>query len=503
MQAAKRPEITIMSYSNAPASAVDAEPAQHFADFSLPPLIKENITALGLDTPTPIQSLAIPPLLAGRDIMGLAQTGTGKTAAFLLPLLTHLGNRPPVKRGQPPSALILTPTRELAQQILENVRKLAVHTRLRALAVYGGARYDGQINGLRRGADIVVATPGRLEDLIARGAVALSDISHFILDEADHMLDLGFHPAITRIAAQIPPARQTMLFSATMPAAIRTLAASFMQDPVYVEAPRSTEAISAVRQQIILVTEPRKKELLAELLAKDDVTSAVIFVRTRRRADTLSSYMAALGFQIDALHGDMKQALRRKVLGKFRNGQISALIATDVAARGIDIPRISHVYNFDLPDNAEPYIHRIGRTGRAGKSGTAISLCSDQDKKSLPAIIAASPAKISFFTADGTELDEAEVTGRPQRNQPRRRSFKNSRPAGKLAHSRSADTAKKFRNKKKHSAFEGTEKPAKGKNPATHKAKHSPQDAGTRQGRTEKRRPANARKRPGRHPRKG
>ena len=416
-----------MQYDQSPAlTDVDAESFVRFSDFNLPAELARALDEMGLETPTPIQKMAIPLLCDGQDLVGLAQTGTGKTAAFLLPLITHLMGYEPVGKGESPRALILAPTRELAQQVLEQVRTLTNGIRLRSLAVFGGARYDGQINGLKRGADIVVATPGRLEDLIKRRAVSLEAIRYFILDEADHMLDLGFYPAIQRISEQIAQDRQTMLFSATMPDEIRKLAQKFLDNPVHIKAPDSHNNAKNITQKLYLIEENQKREKLADMLADGDVTSSVIFVRTKRKADALSDNLSRLGYKVDALHGDMKQFIRRKVLAKFKEGKLTALIATDVAARGIDIPALSHVFNFDLPEGHESYVHRIGRTGRAGKSGIAVSFCSASEKDKIRLIISRSKTKVTVYDADGEEIDHDELpAGRSGRN---RRPFQRNRP---------------------------------------------------------------------------
>ncbi len=399
---------------------------QQFADFSLPSILLESLAEQELITPTPIQKLAIPALLERKDMVGLAQTGTGKTAAFLLPLLTHLSDEPPVHKNQPPLALILAPTRELALQVLENVRSFTKHMNIRSVAVYGGARYDGQINGLRRGAEIVVATPGRLEDLIKRGAVSLEAIRYFILDEADHMLDLGFHPAMMRISAQIPKDRQTMLFSATMPPEIRKLSDHFLTDPVHVEAPQNLAKAHHIAQHVYLVAEKQKRGLLIDILNQKAVESCVIFVRTKRRADTLAANLSEIGLKVDALHGDMRQFLRRKVLDKFRAGQINILIATDVAARGIDIPAISHVINYDMPESQDAYTHRIGRTGRAGMTGIALSLCNDTDALKLRQILAKYGDDIALTDADGNAVSDHAIAYKPAGRASRSRGRKQS-----------------------------------------------------------------------------
>lgn len=412
-------------------SASDHDAIQHFADFSLPSILLDTLAEMELVTPTPIQKLAIPALLDRKDMIGLAQTGTGKTAAFLLPLLTHLSDEPRVFKNQPPLALILAPTRELALQVLENIRLFTANMNIRSVAVYGGARYDGQINGLRRGAEIVVATPGRLEDLIKRGAVSLEAIRYFILDEADHMLDLGFHPAMMRISAQIPKERQTMLFSATMPPEIRKLSDHFLTDPVHVEAPQQLAKAHHITQHVRLVPEKQKRGLLIDMLNQKEVESCVIFVRTKRRADMLAANLSEIGLKADALHGDMRQFLRRKVLDKFRSGQINILIATDVAARGIDIPAISHVINYDMPENQDAYTHRIGRTGRAGKTGVAISFCNDSDALKLRQILSAHGDDIDLCDADGNPVSDQAISHKPAGKKPRSGDHRSSRPQRK------------------------------------------------------------------------
>lgn len=420
-----------------PSAAENSQPQNAFSQFSLMPELLQALDENGLYQPTPIQTMAIPALLEGKDMVGLAQTGTGKTAAFVLPLLHYLHNDTPKKKGQPPHALILTPTRELAQQVLDNVRKLSTHTSIRSLAVYGGTRYEGQISGLRRGTNIVVATPGRLEDLMKRGAIDISQITHFILDEADHMLDLGFYPAITRISEQLPHQRQTMLFSATMPPDIKKLTTRFLHEPVHVEAPKTQSSLVGINQQMVMLKEDQKRDLLADWLGRGEVESCVIFVRTKRKADQLSDFMSTLGFSIDALHGDMKQVVRRKVLNKFRIGDITALVATDVAARGIDIPAISHVVNFDLPETPDAYTHRIGRTGRAGRTGTAISFCSSADRDKLKQIQKNLTTQPEYVDADGEVLPPALANPPSKSRKPRqegggrRKPWKKAAPQGK------------------------------------------------------------------------
>jgi len=394
-------------------------PAVNFDSFGLPELMLATLAREGLVSPTPIQEMSIPLLLEGRDLIGLAQTGTGKTAAFLLPLMTHLGYSAAVRAGQPPKALILAPTRELANQIEQNVSKLSADLNIRHLAVFGGARYDAQIRGLRRGVDIVVATPGRLEDLMDRGAFDPSGITHFVLDEADHMLDLGFYPPIKRIAGSLPRNRQTMLFSATMPPEIETLAKQFLTDPAQVKAPQTGITADKVTQRVTLMAEGDKRDRLCDILNEQDTGQSLIFVRTKRRADALAKFMEVRGFAVDALHGDMRQTLRQKVLRNFRSGQLRALIATDVAARGIDVAGLSHVINFDLTDTPESYVHRIGRTGRAGLGGLAISFCAPDERNKLGAIIAAVGPRVELFELDGTPVTDFKGGGGASRGRRR------------------------------------------------------------------------------------
>ena len=396
-----------MSNSNKVSAENSAQTAGiSFSKFELSDLILVTLAREGLTAPTPIQALSIPLLLQGKDLIGLAQTGTGKTAAFLLPLMTHLNYGPAVRAGQPPKALILAPTRELASQIGQNVIKLSTDLNLRHLTVFGGARYDAQIRSLRRGVDIVVATPGRLEDLMDRGAFDPSGITHFVLDEADHMLDLGFYPPIKRIASSLPRKRQTMLFSATMPTEIKKLANEFLIDPANIKAPQTEISADNVTQQVTLMAESDKRDKLCFILNQKETHQTLIFVRTKRRADALAKFMSVRGFAVDALHGDMRQSLRQKVLRNFRSEKLQALIATDVAARGIDVAGLSHVINFDMTDTPEAYVHRIGRTGRAGLGGLAISFCAPDERHKLKAIISLVGARVKIFELDGSPVTD-------------------------------------------------------------------------------------------------
>ncbi|MEK9718274.1 MAG: DEAD/DEAH box helicase [Candidatus Puniceispirillum sp.] len=443
-----------------------------FDQFDLLPDLLPVLQQMGLTIPTPIQAMAIPPLLAGRDLIGLAQTGTGKTAAFLLPILTMLGQSEAVRAGHPPHALILAPTRELATQIQTNLRNLAAQLNIRHLAVFGGARYDGQIRSLRRGVDIVVATPGRLEDLMNRGAFDPSGITHFVLDEADHMLDLGFYPAIQRIANSLPHPRQVMLFSATMPPEIEKLAARFLVDPVRVKAPQTGVTADKVTQHVTLLAEGEKRDRLCDVLNGDDIGQVLIFVRTRRRADALAKFAQVRGFAVDALHGDMRQSIRQKVLGNFRAGTLRAIIATDVAARGIDVAGLGHVINFDMTDTPEAYIHRIGRTGRAGLGGTAISFCAPDEQHKLAAVVSHVGARVEIFTPDGTPVTKFVAERAPARRRQRPPQGVRSKPRRE----RDSSNPRRAKPERGRGAGQKMARPLESKPPHTKPARPKPVD---------------------------
>lgn len=330
--------------------------------------------------PTPIQEQAIPVIFHGRDLFGVAQTGTGKTAAFALPILQMLTTAKDRTQKREVRALILAPTRELASQISEEFFAYSKGLNLRLLTVYGGVSQRPQTEALRKGIDILVATPGRLLDLVQQGFVHLSRIEFFILDEADRMLDMGFIHDIRRIIAKLPNRRQTILFSATTTPEIKTMAASLLSNPVTINlAPLATPP-SLVSQKVYHVAQENKKLLLAHLLQGELVTQALVFTRTKRGADKVAKDLSRLGIKADAIHGDKSQNAREKALKAFKNHSIRVLVATDVASRGIDVDKLSHVINFEIPEEAETYVHRIGRTGRAEQIGTALSFCSRKEK---------------------------------------------------------------------------------------------------------------------------
>ncbi|MEM0990060.1 MAG: DEAD/DEAH box helicase [Pseudomonadota bacterium] len=356
-----------------------------FSDFGLAEPILRAVTACGYTTPTPIQAQAIPGLMDGRDMLGIAQTGTGKTAAFALPIIDRLlRDVPPAndteKRSgkgprNKPRALILAPTRELAIQIGTDVKTYCKDTRLRHSVIFGGVKEGPQITALARGTDIVIATPGRLLDLVRQRKADLRRVDSFVLDEADRMLDMGFIRDIRALVDELPKDRQSLLFSATMPREIAKLAESLLQNPLRVEiAPQSTP-IERIEQSVYHLPTADKMAKLVTLLEDEAVAKAIVFTRTKHRANRVSEQLEKRGIDSAALHGNKSQGARQRALKAFRNGEMRVLVATDIAARGIDIDDISHVVNFELPNEAESYVHRIGRTARAGKSGVAVSLC--------------------------------------------------------------------------------------------------------------------------------
>lgn len=348
-----------------------------FSSLNLREELVQAITELGYAEPTPIQSAIIPIMLAGTDVIGQAQTGTGKTAAFALPILQSFTSERHVQ------ALVLAPTRELALQVADSMTVYGKYLDVRVLAVYGGQPYGPQISRLNRGVDVVVGTPGRLLDLIERNALNIKHVRTLVLDEADEMLNMGFIEDVEKILSETPPERQTALFSATMPPRIRSLANRFMREPQHVNIKRDTLTLASTEQRYYLVHENDKTNALTRLFETEPIKSALIFTRTRAETATLANELVVRGIPAEAIHGDLDQNARERVLGRFRANQLKVLVATDVAARGLDIEDISHVFNYHLPDDAEVYVHRIGRTGRAGRTGVAITLVSPREKRRL------------------------------------------------------------------------------------------------------------------------
>lgn len=342
----------------------------------------KHLEKLEFVDPTEIQSQAIPHLLSGRDVVGQAQTGTGKTAAFSLPILERID-----LKISAPQALVLTPTRELAMQVCQAMRSFAGDRRLRIQAIYGGQAIDRQIQRLQQGVHVVVGTPGRVIDLLERGDLQLDQINWLVLDEADEMLNMGFIQDVEKILVQLPVERQTAFFSATMPTSIRELVAKFLRSPITVAVKQTKTAPTRINQVVYMV--PRgwtKARALQPILELEDPESALIFVRTRRQAAELTSFLQAAGHNVDEYHGDLSQSQRERLMLRFRNRQVRLVVATDIAARGLDVDDLTHVINYELPDSVESYVHRIGRTGRAGKEGTAIALIQPFDRRKLTQI---------------------------------------------------------------------------------------------------------------------
>ncbi|WP_374421859.1 DEAD/DEAH box helicase [Paracoccus sp. (in: a-proteobacteria)] len=365
-----------------------------FTQMGIDARVAINLPGLGIENPSPIQEKSIPGIVAGRDLLGLAQTGTGKTAAFGLPMLTRLLNIGRKPEPRTCRALILAPTRELATQIAENIDNYAAGTPIRQFRVVGGASINVQVQRLERGVDVLIATPGRLIDLIERGAIDLSQTGYLVLDEADQMLDIGFIHALRRIARMLPKERQTLLFSATMPKLMAELADSYLTDPLKVAVNPPGQAAEKIEQGVHFVNQGDKATLLAEYLSKHTDELAIVFGRTKHGSEKLSKLLEKWGYKVAAIHGNKSQGQRERALASFRAGDTKVLVATDVAARGLDIPQVAHVYNYDLPNVPENYVHRIGRTARAGRDGRAIAFCAPAEIGELRAIEKAMKAQI-------------------------------------------------------------------------------------------------------------
>ena len=367
-----------------PAPEVDL-PA--FAELGLTGDLLAGVAAMGYETPTPIQEQAIPRVLAGRDVVGCAQTGTGKTAAFVLPILQRMTG-PTVADGRTahPSALVVTPTRELCAQIEEVGETLSTYSGRTVAAVFGGVPYDPQAKRIRKGVDLLVATPGRLLDMLRQGDVLLDQVNTLVLDEADRMLDMGFWPDVKRIIDALPAARQNLFFSATMSKTVLSIIEDTLNQPVFIQLGGTAMPVEAIEQRVLPVNQEQKVDLLVEYFRHHDPARTLVFTRTRRRAERLAVTLNKMGITCEAIHGDRSQGQRQQALDGFKNGKIAVLVATDVVARGIDVDNITHVINFDIPTNPEDYVHRIGRTARAGASGIAVSLLTAEDVHELLAI---------------------------------------------------------------------------------------------------------------------
>jgi ATP-dependent RNA helicase DeaD len=349
---------------------------QTFADLGLADAVLSAVAGVGYEVPSPIQAATIPPLMEGRDVVGLAQTGTGKTAAFALPILSRLD-----LSQKTPQALVLAPTRELAVQVAEAFEKYAVDLPgVHVLPIYGGQGYGVQLSALRRGVHVVVGTPGRIMDHLEKGTLDLGSLKYLVLDEADEMLNMGFAEDVETILADTPEGKQVALFSATMPAQIRRLSKQYLHDPVEIKVQSKTATAPNIRQRYLLVSYPQKVDALTRILEVENFEGMIVFVRTKHETESLAEKMRARGFSATAINGDVAQPVRERTVQQLRSGELDILVATDVAARGLDVERVSHVVNYDIPTDTESYVHRIGRTGRAGRSGDAISFVTPRER---------------------------------------------------------------------------------------------------------------------------
>src|SRR3954462_8937240 len=351
-------------------------PEVTFADLGLDEKVLKALADVGYETPSPIQAATIPPLLAGRDVGGLAQTGTGKTAAFALPILSRLD-----LSQKTPQALVLAPTRQLALQVCEAFERYAAHLRgVHVLPVYGGQGYGVQLSALRRGVHVVVGTPGRIMDHLEKGTLDLSELRFLVLDEADEMLKMGFADDVETILADTPDDKHVALFSATMPAQIRRISKKYLRDPVEITVKSTTSTAPNITQRYLTVSYPQKVDALTRILEVENFEGMIVFVRTKNETETLAEKLRARGLSAAAINGDVAQAQRERTVNQLKSGKLDVLVATDVAARGLDVDRISHVVNYDIPTDTESYVHRIGRTGRAGRSGDAISFVTPRER---------------------------------------------------------------------------------------------------------------------------
>ncbi|WP_344710280.1 DEAD/DEAH box helicase [Sphingomonas humi] len=386
-----------------------------FADLGLSDELLRAIGDSGYTEPTPIQAGAIPPVLMGKDLIGIAQTGTGKTAAFVLPMIDILGEGR--SRARMPRSLILEPTRELAAQVAENFEKYGKYHKLSMALLIGGVQMGDQIKALEKGVDVLIATPGRLMDLFQRGKILLTGCDLLVIDEADRMLDMGFIPDIEEICTKLPKQRQTLLFSATMPPVIQKLAAKFLTDPRRIEVSRPASSNLNIEAKLVETRSDKKREVLRDLLRAEDVSTAIIFCNRKTTVRELTTSLKRSGFAVGQIHGDMEQAARIAELDRFKGGEINILVASDVAARGLDIKGVSHVFNFDVPWQPDDYVHRIGRTGRAGAKGKAFTLATREDGEAVAQIEKLTGNRITRVGADvapvAASADEAPASEQP------------------------------------------------------------------------------------------
>ncbi len=432
-----------------------------FTDLPLCPELQKALAAAEHVTATPIQAATIPTILDGSDLLGCAQTGTGKTAAFALPILERLAAKPARPVASEPEVLILAPTRELAAQISESFRTYGRYLSVRQTAVFGGVNQNVQVRALRRGVHVLVACPGRLLDLIGQGHIRLDRVSMLVLDEADRMMDMGFLPALKKIIRLLPEQRQSLCFSATMPPEVAELAASLLKDPQQISVTPQSTTSRQVNQRVLLVPQGEKRRVLLGLLDSEVGSRVLVFTRTKRRADVVAAQLKKDRVEADAMHGNKTQNARTRALARFRTGRTRVLVATDVAARGIDVDGITHVVNYDLPDEPDSYVHRIGRTGRAGATGTAITFCDPGERRKLKAIERAIGQSLELVGTDGTVIaaersssENAPGRRRSRKQLPQRGNENRTRRPGKPAF-RSEKQAEKRPKPRRQAAAEG------------------------------------------------
>ena len=437
-----------------------------FDELDLLPALQRALKAAEYSQPTEIQAQAIPHGLAGRDILGCAQTGTGKTAAFVLPILNHLGSHRRRPKPGHPHALILSPTRELAIQISDNISKYGRFLKTRATLIYGGVSQVHQVRSLRRGTRILVATPGRLLDLMQQGHIQLAHMEHFVLDEADRMLDMGFLPDLERIISELPDQRQSLFFSATLAPKITKLAEGLLRDPVSIHIAPEKRSLDQIEQFLQPTKTSEKLSRLTELLHDPNVHRAIVFIRTKRATTKVEKKLTEEGLKVGAIHGDKSQNSRQRTLMAFRRGKINILVATDVAARGIDVDDVSHVINYDLPEDAETYVHRIGRTGRAGAKGTAITFFTEAQKRDVKEI-----ERYLGLETDEPEFQKSKTTKkrakrdtrrkRPERGEKRGRSSSTRNQSTDRWTNKTGDAPRRTRSKTSETSSQGSGKRSK------------------------------------------
>lgn len=435
-----------------------------FETLNLSQPILQALTGKGYTKPTAIQEQAIPVILNGNDIFGSADTGTGKTAAFALPLLHLMSQTPSNQKHRDVRTLVLAPTRELVMQIGDNFRAYGKHLDLRLALIYGGVSQHSQTNLLRKGVDIIIATPGRLLDLIGQGYIKLNKINYLVFDEADRMLEMGFLPSIKSIVSYVPTTRQTLFFSATVPNEIKKLAATLLHNPVNIEVKATNATKVNVKQSLFFIDKSYKKNLLLDLIASQEISQAIVFTRTKHTADRLARALHGEGISAEAIHGDKSQGKRQKTLADFKNKKISFLVATDLASRGIDVKELPYVINFDLPQEVETYTHRIGRTARAGSHGVALSFCSPEEKLYLRSIQRVFGPKITIEQHAFLSMAPQQIVESDERHsQPTEKRFK---PAGsgfaKRGHGQQRNHFRKRSQQRENGAFKHSKKPNNG-----------------------------------------